>query len=88
MVEMEKNITQLTESVRRQREIAQEALAEAREIDGLLQTGNVTDPVVRQKLEKTKSMALKVARDLAANATATSSSVQSTFELISNLAKK
>jgi len=57
MVEVERNITQLTESVRRQREIAQEALAEAKEIDSLLQT--VTDPDIRQKLEKTKGMALK-----------------------------
>jgi hypothetical protein len=86
MVEPEKSITQLSESVRRQREIAEEALKEAKEIDGLLK--DVADPELKAKLEKAKDLAFWVARELAANAVATSTSVQSTFELISNLAKK
>jgi hypothetical protein len=83
---LEKNIAQLTESARRQREIAQEALDEAKEIDALLR--DVKDRKIRERLEKRKTGVLKVARELVANATSTSSSVQSTFELISDLAKK
>jgi hypothetical protein len=86
-MEVEKNITLLTESVRRQREIAQEALDEAREIDDILQTLDI-NPELKGRLEKAKSKALKIASDLAANATSTSSSAQVAFELISNLAKK
>jgi hypothetical protein len=85
-MEAGKNITLLTESVRRQREIAQEAIDEAREINEILLT--VDNPELKGRLEKAKDRALKVARDLVANATSTSSSVQSTFELISSLAKK
>jgi hypothetical protein len=67
----------LTEDVRRQREIAQEALEEARKIDALLRdTTNVsfaTNTTLKETLESTKKTLLKVAADLATNAISTSS---------------
>jgi hypothetical protein len=86
MMDPEKNITLLTESVRRQREIAQEALEQAKGIDAILP--EIKDPEVRKKLEKAKEGILQVAHGLAVNATSTSTSVVSTLDLISNLAKK
>jgi hypothetical protein len=67
----------LTEDVRRQREIAQEALEQARKIDALLkEPTNVslaTNPALKETLESTKKALLKVAGDLATNAISTSS---------------
>jgi hypothetical protein len=83
-MEPEKSLFSLVDDVRRQREIAQEALNEAKQIDVLLQ--EVKDnPTLKQKLEDRKAGVLKVARDLVANAAATSSSVASTLSTITLL---
>jgi hypothetical protein len=67
----------LTEDVRRQREIGQEALEQARKIDALLrEPTNVslaTNAALKETLESTKKTLLKVADDLATNAISTSS---------------
>jgi hypothetical protein len=67
----------LNEDVRRQREIAQEAWEGARKIDALLKdTTNVsleTNPDLKETLESTKKILLKVAGDLVTNAISTSS---------------
>jgi len=83
-MEAEKSLLSLVDDVRRQREIAREALNEAKQIDALLQ--EVKDnPALKQKLEDRKAGILKVARDLVANATATSSSVAFTLSTIALL---
>ena len=83
-MEAEKSLLSLVDDARRQREIAREALNEAKQIDALLQ--EVKDnPALKQKLEDRKAGILKVARDLVANATATSSSVASTLSTITLL---
>ena len=73
----------LTEDVRRQREIAQEALEQARKIDALLKdTTNVslaTNATVKETLESTKKTLLKVAEDLATNVISTSSAATITL---------
>jgi hypothetical protein len=74
-------LTFLTEDIRKQREIAQTALESAREIDSLLKRG-VEDAQAKQALERAKSALVGVARELAANATNTSTSA------ISHLSKK
>lgn len=60
----------LLQDVRRQRELAQEALGEAKRIDGLLQAN--PDIPNRDELEATKQKWLKMARELADNASTTS----------------
>jgi len=64
-------LTFLTDDVRKQREIAQKALEDARQIDGLLKKG-IEDAQAREALERAKSGLVGVARELAANATNTS----------------
>jgi hypothetical protein len=86
MMEAEQKIAQLQDSVRRQREIAQDALSKAKELDGLLQ--QVQDPEAQAALTKARDLVVQVARDLVANATSTSSSAAETFVLITDLAKK
>jgi len=66
-------LTFLTEDVRRQREIAQKALEDARTIDGLLKRG-IEDAQAREALERAKNGLVGVARELAANAANTSTS--------------
>jgi hypothetical protein len=85
-MDAEKDIMVLTESIRKQRQIAHGLLDEAKKIDDLVQAESNTE--TKEKLENAKKGVLQLARALVANTTATSSSVQSTFELISNLAKK
>jgi hypothetical protein len=67
----------LMEDVRRQREIAREALEQARKIDALLkEPTNVslaTNPDLKETLERSKKTLLKVAEDLATNVISTSS---------------
>ncbi len=67
-----KDLSFLTDDVKRQREIAQVALEEAKRIDGLLQ--DTTDPKMQEHLKTVKEKFLRVARDLATNASTTSSS--------------
>jgi hypothetical protein len=73
----------LIDDVRRQREIAQEALEQARKIDALLREATnaslATNTSVKETLENTKKTLLKVADDLAANAISTSSAATITF---------
>ena len=64
-------MTFLTDDVRKQREIAQKALEDARQIDELLKKG-IEDAQAREALERAKSGLVGVARELAANATNTS----------------
>jgi uncharacterized membrane protein len=71
----------LIEDIRKQREIAQKALEDAREIDALLKKG-VEDAQLRGALERAKSGLIGVARELAANAANTSTSA------ISHLSRK
>jgi hypothetical protein len=86
MVEAEKSITQLSESARRQREIAQGLLDQARLMDNLIE--DEKDPENKERIIRLRDGVVGLARALVSNATQTSSSVQSTFELISSLARK
>ena len=67
----------LMEDVRRQREIAREALEQARKIDALLKEPTnaslAANPDLKETLESTKKALLKVADDLATNVISTSS---------------
>ncbi|MGA2126170.1 MAG: hypothetical protein ABSG76_08455 [Xanthobacteraceae bacterium] len=82
----ENDLTFLSESVRKQREIAQEALDQARQIDELIKIS--PDPETRAALEKIKAGALKITRELVANVTHTSSAVSSTIGFIDELVRK
>ena len=70
----------LLQDVRRQRELAQEALGEAKRIDELLKA----DPNIsnRQELEVTKQKWLKMARELAENASTTSQAGTTTITIV------
>jgi hypothetical protein len=81
-----KNIDALAEGVRKQREIAKEAIDATKKIDDIL--NQTTDPAVREKLKQAKEGFLKVTRDLVANTASTTSAVESTLDLISGLAKR
>jgi hypothetical protein len=81
-----KNIEALTEGVRKQREIAKEALDAVKKIDLIVQ--QTSDPDMKRKLEATKEDFLKVTRELVANASSSTSALESTFDLISNLPKR
>lgn len=63
----------LSDDVRRQRELAQEALDEAKRLSELLNGKTTMDPELKKNLEKTKDRLLNVARSLAVNAASTSS---------------
>jgi hypothetical protein len=67
------DFTFLSDDVRRQRELAQEALDEAKRLSKLLNGKSTIDPELKENLEKTKDRLLNVARSLAANAASTSS---------------
>lgn len=71
-MEPAKDLSFLTDDVKRQREIAQNALEEAKRIDGSMQ--NATDPEMKEHLKAVKEKFLSLARDLATNASTTSSS--------------
>jgi predicted transcriptional regulator len=85
-MEPEKSITLLVEDVRRQKEIAQEALNEAKQIDDLIK--HLGDNVeLKAKLEQRKAGVLKIARELVANAATTSSSLAATLDTIAQFAR-
>jgi hypothetical protein len=67
------DLTFLSEDIRRQREIAQAALEEAKNIDALLRETEQIDSAVKDRLERTKQTLLRVAKGLATNAASTSS---------------
>lgn len=81
----EKSINLLVEDVRRQKEIAQEALNEAKQIDDLIK--HLDDSELKAKLELRKAGVLKIARELVANAATTSSSVATTLDTITQFAR-
>ena len=60
----------LRDSLQRQRKVAEHALAEAKRIDALLQKPENAE--AKEELEKAKAAFISIARDLAANATQTS----------------
>jgi hypothetical protein len=63
----------LVDDIRRQREIAEDALKRAKEFDDMLANPNLS-PEQKSALEKAKDGFLYVARELAANTTSTTSS--------------
>ena len=77
---MPDDLSFLNKDVKRQQEIAQEALEEAKRLDELLQSKDVPE-ALKPKLEKTKQSLLRVARDLATNATLTSNSAISALSI-------
>jgi len=83
----EKALTDLADATHKQAEIAREAIKEAQGLDELIAMAG-DQPGLKEKLAERKAGMLKVARDLVANTTATSSSVESTFKIISDLSKK
>ena len=85
-MEIEKNLNQLSASVRKQREIAQGALDEAKKVDELLKAVDL-DPRTKETLEKIKAGILKVTRELVANTASTSAVVASTLSSIGEITK-
>ncbi len=67
----------LSDELRRQRELAQEALDEAKRIDKIL--AGIDEPKVKEALTMTKETLLNLASGLAANATSTSSAATITL---------
>jgi hypothetical protein len=61
----------LSEDIKRQREIAEEALAEAKRLDSVIASSS-NDPVLTEQLSKAKEKLLQIAGGLAANASHTS----------------
>jgi methionine synthase II (cobalamin-independent) len=73
-MQLERDISDLAGVIRKQREIAQDALDEARKIDELLRTE--TDPQKKQDLERIKKGVATIARYLVENTQATSAVVR------------
>jgi hypothetical protein len=67
--------------VNRQREIAQDALTEAKRIDALLQDPNL-DVQHRNQLEEAKQKWLSIARELADNIVTTSTAASATISSV------
>jgi hypothetical protein len=78
-----KDFSFLTDDLKRQQEIAQEALNEAKRLDAVLNDAKVP-PELKPELERAKASFLRVARELAANANTTSTSA---ITLIGSTAK-
>ena len=73
MAESSQDLTFLRADIKRQQEIAQEVSEEAERLDTLLKE-SIIPPELKPKLEETKDSLLRVARGLAANARAMSTS--------------
>jgi multidrug resistance efflux pump len=69
------NFVYLLRDVKRQRELAQKALAEAKRIDEILKA----NPENREELETARNKWLEMARDLAENANATSTTASTSI---------
>jgi len=67
-------LTFLSEDIRRQQEMAQEALNEAKRVDDLLRKDATRPEDLKKGLEETRRVLIGLARGLAANSTITSSS--------------
>jgi hypothetical protein len=85
-MEPQKTFADLAEAASKQKEIANDALKEVQELEVLITQAPNNE--IRQKLESMKERLVKLTRDLVANTSITSSSVASTFKIISDLAKK
>ncbi len=62
----------LTQDIKRQKDVAEEALRKAQELDRVLQDPN-TDQRAKDQLQQARNTLLEIARSLAANTTSTSS---------------
>jgi hypothetical protein len=82
----EPKLNELVESIHRQRELAKDALSEAKKIDNLLQDPAL-DPKAKKALEEAKEGLLKVTRGLVANTNASTTVVSSTMSFIDQLAR-
>ena len=82
MVELLGDLSFLTEDIKRQQ--AQQALDEARTLDSLLKESDVP-ATLKPKLEHTRDSLLRLARDLAANATHTSTAA--TVTIVNSIAR-
>jgi len=67
-------LTFLSEDIRRQQELAQEALNEAKRVDNLLKKDGAQPEDLKKDLEETRRVLIGLARGLAANSKKTSSS--------------
>jgi hypothetical protein len=70
---MPEDLSFLSEDVKRQQQIAQHALEEAKKLDSVLKDQNIPD-ILKPPLREAKESFLRVARELAANAILTSTS--------------
>jgi hypothetical protein len=85
MTDLERNLNDLTTVARRQREIAQKAIADAREIEKHIQEAQ--DPQTKKVLSDSKERMLDIARELTANSTATTAAVETTIGTIDVIVK-
>jgi predicted ribonuclease YlaK len=85
-MQLERNISELAGVIRKQREIAQNALDEARKIDELLKAE--TNPQKKQDLERMKEGVVTIVRHLMDNTEATSAVVVKTISSIGELTRK
>jgi hypothetical protein len=85
-MQLERDISELAGVIRKQREIAQDALDEAKKIDELLKAE--TDPKKKQDLERMKKGVVTIARHLVENTQATSALFASTISSIGELTRK
>ena len=84
---MPEDLKFLSLDIKRQQEIAQQALDEAKKLDSVLSSEAATSPdakELKEKLQEAKEMLLRVARELAVNANTTSSNA---ITVVSSLAK-
>jgi hypothetical protein len=84
---MPEDLKFLSLDIKRQQEIAQQALDEAKKLDTVLSSEAATSPdakELKEKLQEAKEMLLRVARELAVNANTTSSNA---ITVVSSLAK-
>jgi len=84
---MPEDLKFLSLDIKRQQEIAQQALDEAKKLDSVLTSEAATSPEakeLKEKLQEAKETLLRVARELAVNANTTSSNA---ITVVSSLAK-
>ena len=72
----------LLNDIQRQKEIAEDALKKAQEIDKLLKSGSITESSAKAALEQSKAGLLSLAGDLARNANATTASANTVLEIV------
>ncbi len=72
----------LLTDIKRQKQIAEEALAKAEEIGRLLKEGSITDTNAQKALQESKESLLSLASSLARNANATTDSANTVLEIV------